>query len=228
MPALRFLALMTLVLVLPSGAFLWHQQLALLEREATRVLRGPELGLAPGARATWRLELDANTEDQAWMDCQRQPRLSVALPVTPAGTERPRLSARARYAAAGVLPAAPAFVGATTPEEAREVEPGPDGVVQFGPLWLSYLQPLELELEVVAWPSSAGLAGFDPVRPVLAGEASADYLFARQLDRSLFVVFVCLGVLGVVLFLLVERRRGFVAPEGRAVTRITSASDRRP
>jgi hypothetical protein len=216
MPALRFFALATLMFVLPAGAFLWHQQLARLEREAVRVLRGPALALEPGARATWRLELDASTEDQAWMDCQGQPRLSVALPVTPNGTERPRLRARARYLAAGALQEAPALIGSTpggaAADAVREAEPGPDGAVQLGSLWLSYLQPLEIELEVLAWPSSADLAGFEPVHPVLSGEVSDDYAFARQLDRSIFVAFLCLGVLGVVLFLLAERRRGFIDP----------------
>jgi hypothetical protein len=209
MPAVRFLAFLTLVFVLPGGALLWHQQIALLEREAARTLRGPDLELAPGARSAWRLELAASTEDQAWMHCQRQPRLSVALPITPAGSERPRLRARARYVAEGEFPEAAAFVGASAPDEPREAEPGPDGVVWFGPLWLSYLQPLELELEVVAWPASAGAAS---AQPELTGEASADYVFARSLDRSIYVAFVILGVFGVLLFVLVERRRAFVVP----------------
>jgi hypothetical protein len=224
MPALRFFALATLMFVLPAGAFLWHQQLARLEREAVRVLRGPALGLAAGERAVWRLDLDASTEDQAWMDCQRQPRLSVAVPVLPNGlvmpngSERPRLRARARYLAAGALPEVEAFIDATV-DGVREAEPRPDGVVDFGTLWLSYLQPLEIELEVVAWPSGSDLAGFEPAHPVLAGEVSDDYAFARQLDRSIFVAFLCLGVLGVVLFLLAERRRGFVDPRAALVGR---------
>jgi len=215
MPALRFLALATLMFVLPAGAFLWHQQLARLEREAVRVLRGPELALAAGARAVWRLALDTSTEDQAWMDCQRQPRLSVPLPVTPNGTERPRLRARARYLAAAGLPEAAAFLGPTL-DGAREAEPRPDGVVDLGALWLSYDQPLEVEVEVVRWPSGSDLAGFAPVRPVLAGEVSADYAFARDLDRTIYIAFLCLGALGVALFLVAERRRGFIDPSAVA------------
>jgi hypothetical protein len=223
MAAFRFFALATLIFVLPGGAFLWHQQLARLEREAVRVLRGPELAVAAGARATWRLELDASTEDQAWMDCQRQPRLSVPLPVTPNAALRPRVSARARYLAKGGLPEAQAFMSPGGANGVHEVAAGPDGVVELGPLWLSYEQPLEIELEVTAWPSGSDLAGFAPVRPVLAGEVSDDYTFARQLDRTIFVAFVCLGVFGVVLFVLVERRRGFMDPYAAALGRAGTA-----
>lgn len=229
MPALRFLALATLAFVLPAGAFLWHQQLARLEREAVRVLRGPDLALEPGARATWRLALDASTEDEAWMDCQRQPRLSLRTPAAPSapltasvsgtvsvsGTasaaERPRLRARARYLAAAGLPEVDAFL-ASEPGGWRGAEPGPDGVVELGALWLSYVQPLEIEVEVLAWPAGADAAPIGAAHPVLSGEVSADYAFARELDRTVFIAFVCLGVLGVALLAFTERRR--CAPPG--------------
>lgn len=203
MPALRFLALATLAFVLPGGAFLWYQQLARLEREAVRVLRGPELELAEGARVTWRVALGASTEDQAWMDCQGQPRLRV--PVPGAVDDGLRLRASARYVADGALPDAPAFVGGAGPVEATVR----GGWVDLGPLWLNYLQPLEVDVEVVAVERRAGAAPA-PTHPVLAGAASADYELARKLDRTVFIAFVCIGAFGVLLLGFVERHRTFL------------------
>lgn len=202
MPALRFLALATLAFILPAGAFLWHQQLARLEREATRVLTGPELALAPGAELVWTLDLGASTEDAAWMDCQGQPALHVPLP------RGATVGVRARYLARGVLPERDAWVAPA--EGARVVREGADTPATFGPLWLSYLQPLELTFAVVAAPPGGGTA-----RPVLAGEVSPDYTFARDLDRTVFTVFVVVGAAGVALFALVERHRTFRAPADR-------------
>ncbi|MEZ6016831.1 MAG: hypothetical protein R3F49_17060 [Planctomycetota bacterium] len=209
MPALRFLALATLLFIVPAGAFLWHQQLARLESEARRVLRGPALSLVAEAAVTWQIDLAASTADQAWMHCQRQPRLTVA---APDGT---RLRATARYLAHGGLPEVPAFVAqgqghppGTVPL-AGIVAEARDGRAEFGPLWLSYLQPLEVVVRVEEAPSGAPSV----TTPELAGEVSADYAFARDLDRSVFVAFACIGVLGAALFVLVERKRTFVAPE---------------
>jgi len=189
MPALRFLALLTLAFVLPGGAFLWHQQLARLEREATRVLTGPGLSLEAGARATWRLDLAGSRESEAWMDPQQQPWLR--LPPTPGL----RVRATGRYRAAGPYPEAPAFVGA----EARTA----DAEGRFGPLWLSFVQPLELELEVLEAPPGRG---GETLRPTLAGQVSADYALARDLERTVYWAFVALGVFGVSLLVWTTRR----------------------
>ncbi len=202
MPALRFLALLTLAFVLPGGAFLWHQQLARLEREATRVLTGPALACEPGAAVTWRLDLAGSRESEAWMDPQQQPWLRCA----PAPGVRVR--ATARYLAAGPFPEAPAFIGAASRTA--------DAEGRFGPLWLSFVQPLEVTLEVLEAPPGGGAA----LQPVLAGEVSADYALARKLERTVYWAFLAIGAFGVAL--LVWTARGlplFEAPTKREEVR---------
>jgi len=211
MPALRFFALATLAFILPAGTFMWHQHIALVERWATRILEGPALTLAPGQRVTWRLDLGGDSMDDAWMHVQRQPRLEV--PGLPPGT---RLSARARYVATESWPEARAFLGAGPPTEVRPAEASSTGTADFGALWLNYAQPLELEVEVLSVPpngdapsSRNALPNSDtiPIRPRLLGEVSADYSLARRMERSVFIVFVILGMGGVVLWLFTERHR---------------------
>lgn len=208
MPALRFLCLLTLAVALPSGLFLWHRQLARLEREAVRVLEGPRFALAAGTTATWRLDLDADTEDEAWMDAQRQPRLSVR---SPGGVGDVSLRARARYVASGDWPEVSALM---LGESWVLGEPRGDEV-GFGPLWLSYLQPLEIELEVLGAPAASEGGGAEPAAreavPILSGSVDPGYAFARSVDRKLFVAFAALGALGLALLGAVElagRRSG--------------------
>ena len=201
MQALRFLALSTVGFVLLAGTLLWYQQIARLESEAVRVLEGPELALEAGASTKWELDLDGATADQAWMDAQRQPRLTVPLP---SGAEGVEVRVTARYVATQEFAESPAFLPRAEGEAqgalARTSELT-DGRLDLGFLWLSYRQPLELDLEVL----DAGTAQGAVVRPRLAGTVHPDYAFARDIDRTLFNVFFVLGLVGVIGLVLVER-----------------------
>lgn len=229
MAAFRFLALLTVGFVLLMLVFLLHAGQSRLEIEGRRILTGPEITLDPSGSpedGSWELELGGVREAESWPAAQRQPRLFVR--GVPAGAE---VTARAVYVErrdprAGE-PGGERGAGATGHREVvlsalvdGEVVTRSDSVagyvadvddareLDFGPLWMSWEHTLVIELE-----GDREMV----VHPVLRGEPSVNYVAARQMARTLWIVFSVIGFLGFVA-LLVTLREPLAARAGSGRT----------
>ena len=189
MVAFRFLALITVGFVLLTFVFLLNASNARLEREAVRVLVAEPFPLEAGGESSWTLDLGAPRVEEAWPGVQRQPRLTVrAAP----GAE---LAARAEYRSAdgGVR------LQALTAGERVVVAAGEDGVVDLGTLWMSWEHPLTVDLEVL----DAGEGG--EAQPVLSGSPSRNFVAARAISRTLWLVFTIIGAAGMAILVATQR-----------------------
>ena len=65
-----------------------------------------------------------------------------------------------------------------------------EGELEFGPLWMAWERPLRITFEVVE-----GEAGAEAV-PVLRGTPSTNFVAARAIARTLWMVFAVIGALG--------------------------------
>ena len=195
MAAFRFLALLTVGFVLLMLIFLLHAGQSRLEIEGKRILEGPEMtiGESQDAGATWTIDLGGVRVEEAWPAAQRQPHLGVR--AAPAGA---MVTASAHYVDEDGERVLDAFIGGGP--LTRSTAPGTDGddprEVSFGPIWMSWEHPLVIELEAD-----------QPVelQPVLSGEPSINYVAARQMARTLWIVFSIIGVLGFIGLLVTLR-----------------------
>ncbi|MEM1447658.1 MAG: hypothetical protein AAGI22_01025 [Planctomycetota bacterium] len=201
MVAFRFLALLTVGFVLLSLIFLLSASHGRLEREQFRVLTGPTFSTEQGTKAEWVIELGGPRIDQAWPAAQRQPRLFVR------GVPGARIAARARYIDKDGGTLLPALEG-TEPVVGAVGET--DGVLEFGPLWMSWDHPLEITFEVLEAGPEAAMA-----EPVLRGAASTNYVAARAIARTLWFVFAILGALGLAGLVASDRELFARRPEER-------------
>lgn len=199
MVAFRFLALLTVGFVLLTFVFLLNVSNARLEREAVRSLDGEVFSLDAQQPITWTLDLGAPRVDEAWPSPQRQPRLTVR---AAAGAE---LAARAEYRSTdgGIR------LQALTRGERVVASAGEDGVLDFGTLWMSWEHPLTIELEVVD-PGAGGEA-----QPRLAGAPARNFVAARAISRTLWLVFTVIGAMGFAV-LVATQRNLFGSPRGAA------------
>jgi hypothetical protein len=202
MNAFRFLSLLTVGFSLLVLVFLLNATHGRMEAEATRWIEGPEVLLEPGEEVEWTLNLGASRIEEAWPAPQRQPRLF--------------LLTAAEEGAAGSLAGAQVTVSASYRGEDGASYPafvaganasgGPgesSSELAFGPLWMSWDHELSLKAVVAAAPGSgAGAARF-----VLRGEATKDYVAARSMARTLWLVFTAIAAVGFVGLMLTVNDR---------------------
>ena len=200
MVAFRFLALLTVGLSLLTFVFLLNASNARLEREAFRELAGEPFELTVGEEASWDLHLGGERVETAWPGEQRQPSLSVR------AAPGAKLAARAEYRSDDDV----LLLSALTGGERVVATAGPDGLVSFGSLWLSWEHPLVVQFEVLAVGQEGGAA-----EPVLSGTPSINFIAARAISRTLWLVFTAIGAMGFAV-LVATQRDLFGAPRGRA------------
>jgi hypothetical protein len=198
MVAFRFLALLTVGLSLLTFVFLLNVSNARLEREALRQIVGEPFALQAGDPASWTLDLGGARVESAWPGEQRQPRLSVR------AEPGAKIAARATYRAedGGVL------LAALVDGERVVATADPDGLVSFGALWLSWEHPLTLEFEVLEGGPGEGV-------PFLSGQPTRNFMAARAISRTLWIVFTIIGAMGFAV-LVATQRDLFGAPRGSA------------
>jgi hypothetical protein len=182
MAAFRFLALLTVGFILLVLSFLLHAGHSRLEREGTRVIQGPELAPRAGESVIWTVDFAAQRVEQAWPGVQRQPRLYLE------GADGRVIEAEASYVDAEGRPVLDAFVGGGPVEGAA----GEGDEVAFGALWMSWEHPLRITLTVLEGGGPEG----GTMRPVLRGKPGKDFIAARAVSRTLWLVFTIIGLLG--------------------------------
>ncbi len=200
MVAFRFLALLTVGLSLLTFVFLLNVSNARLEREALRQVVGAPFQLEAGGEASWTLDLGGTRVETAWPGEQRQPRLFVR---AEPGAE---IAARAEYRSAEGVSLLQALSGG----ERVVATAGPDGLASFGSLWLSWEHPLTIEFNVL----KGGPEGSQG-EPFLSGQPSKNFMAARAISRTLWVVFTIIGAMGLAV-LVATQRDLFGAPRGSA------------
>lgn len=208
MNAFRFLSLLTVGFSLLVLVFLLNATQGRMEGEATRWLEGPEFLLEPGAEAEWKLNLGGSRIEEAWPAAQRQPRVFLvpkSVEGASAALEGAEVTVDATYASEDGAAHA-AFLRGSNPAgiQGREA-----GELAFGPIWMNWEQDLILKARVVAAPAPG-----TTVRLVLRGQASIDYLAARDMARTLWFVFTAIGVLGFIVLMI--SLKGQLAPEAKA------------
>lgn len=200
MVAFRFLALLTVGLSLLTFVFLLNVSNARLEREALRELSGEAFELQVGSQATWTLDLGGTRVETTWPGEQRQPCLSVR------AEPGVKIAARAEYR----TEEGATLLQALTGGDRVVAIAGPDGLVQFGSLWLSWDHPLTVQFEVLAAGSGLGQG-----EPVLSGRPSTNFTAARTISRTLWFVFTVIGAMGFAV-LVATQRDLFGSPRGAA------------
>ncbi len=203
MNAFRFLSLITVGFSLLVFVFLLNATQGRMEAEATRWVEGPDIALEPGAEVEWTLNLGASRIEEAWPAPQRQPRLFLV------GKDGQSLGEAqvvvdAMYLEESGAPY-PAFVSGAQATGVLGAEPGQ---LAFGPLWMSWEHDLTFKVRVDG-AAKAGATG----QLILRGEATKDYVAARSMARTLWLVFVAIGVLGFLGLLLTVNDRTAAAGE---------------
>lgn len=191
MAAFRFLALLTVGFVFVVLVFLLHAGQSRLELEGTRFLSGPDIGPKAGEEVVWTLDLGGQKVTEAWPGAQRQPRLFVS------GGKGAKIRAQASYVDRDGASVLDAFV---VPGEALGAAGERPGELAFGALWMSWEHPLVITLTVL----EAG-EGAEPAQLLLRGEPTQNYIAARAMARTLWIVFSIIGALGIAGLLATHR-----------------------
>lgn len=200
MVAFRFLALLTVGLSLLTFVFLLNVSNARLERESLRQVVGAPIQLKGGEEVAWTLDFGDSRVESAWPGAQRQPRLFLR--TVPGAV----VAARAEYRSPEDAPLLQALVAG----ERVVATAGPDGLASFGYLWLSWVHPLTISFEALE-----GVGEEAPAEPFLSGQPSKNFIAARAISRTLWVVFTVIGAMGFAV-LVATQRDLFGAPRGSA------------
>lgn len=218
MNAFRFLSLLTVGFSLLVLVFLLNATHGRMEAEATRWIEGPEVLLEPGQEVEWTLNLGASRIEEAWPAPQRQPQLFLAAAADsgPAGSlAGAQVTVNASYRGEDGA-SYPAFVAG--PSASGDPGEAPSELA-FGPLWMSWNHELSLKAVVAAAPAQAGPAPGARARLVLRGKATKDYVAARSMARTLWLVFTAIAAVGFVgLMLTVNDRISEPASAGSAAS----------
>lgn len=203
MVAFRFLALISVGFILLMFSALLNAGHGRAELEGMRRLTGPPLALVAGEEVTWTLDLGSERGEEAWPAPQRQPRLFLD---GTAGADVV-VEAVATYALDGERTADAFELGGPVVGA-----PGDDGALEFGALWMSWERPLRVTLRVVEGGGGEG----ETATPVLRGETTTDYVAARTIARTLWVIFSVIGAASFAL-LVATLRGSWSEPDPRRV-----------